>query len=282
MTLFVFPQSELGPHIDEYYQLEAKIARGAGAEVRFVSSDGVLDTPVGKTHLAVYRGWMMPPVRYEQLYHALFYTQGVRLINERAQYAACHWLPNALPHLSPTPRTLVIPATDGDANTDPLSIFSCVAQYFGAAPIVVKDYVKSQAGLWDTACFIPDATDATHFAAVLNEFLKWVDTEGGLVFREYVPLRVVSEHPRRVRECRLWVVRGGVVYAEARYDDCACDAALRVARPAIAGLAHQSNFFTLDVAQRRNGKWIILEAGDGGVSGTDAPADVIPGILRAL
>lgn len=38
-------------------------------------------------------------------------------------------------------------------------------------------------------------------------------------------------------------------------------------------VAVQSRFFTMDVARRRNGAWMIVELGDGQVSGLSVGAD---------
>src|SRR5438045_3836630 len=46
------------------------------------------------TRLAVYRGWMLTPERYTQLYEALG-ARGVRLINSPAEYRHCHYLPES-------------------------------------------------------------------------------------------------------------------------------------------------------------------------------------------
>src|SRR4051812_43865759 len=44
--------------------------------------------------LAIYRGWMLKPYQYEQLYQALT-TRGITLINDPAAYKHCHYLPES-------------------------------------------------------------------------------------------------------------------------------------------------------------------------------------------
>ena len=59
---------------------------------------------------------------------------------------------------------------------------------------MVKDWVKSQSGLWAEACFIPDAADTAAALRVVNRFmeLQGADLEGGITLREWVPLVQVS------------------------------------------------------------------------------------------
>ena len=46
-----------------------------------------------KTEKGIYRGWMLNPIQYEQLYTALL-ERNIELINNPNQYEFCHYLPN--------------------------------------------------------------------------------------------------------------------------------------------------------------------------------------------
>src|SRR5215213_6453612 len=85
---------------------------------------------------------------------------------------------------------------------------------FGDAPLVLKDYVKSQKHAWAEACFIPSAADRGSVERVVRRFIELQDAEltGGLVFREYVQLRQIGTHSRSgmplTREYRLFFLDG--------------------------------------------------------------------------
>ena len=54
----------------------------------------------------IYRGWMLKPVQYQQLYDGLL-EKNIKLVNSPAQYKFCHYLPESydcLLYTSPSPR----------------------------------------------------------------------------------------------------------------------------------------------------------------------------------
>src|SRR5205823_3673815 len=130
------------------------------------------------------------------------------------------------------------------------------------------------------ACFIPSANDREAVSRVVARFLELQgdDLNEGLVFREYVEFEPIGVHPRSgmplTEEYRVFWLDGSPVFwspywAEGDY---------RVSEPPIerfAGLAAavRSRFFTMDVARRRDGGWMIVELGDGQVSGLPREAD---------
>jgi hypothetical protein len=152
---------------------------------------------------------------------------------------------------------------------------------FGDAPIVVKDYVKSQKHYWNEACFIPSASDAASVERVVSRFIELQDGNltGGLVFREFVALDALTTHSKSgmplTKEFRRFVLDGrplitAAYWEEGDYGDAAppdelfVDIASRV----------NSRFLTMDVARCTNGKWTIMELGDAQVSGI--PDRVLP------
>jgi hypothetical protein len=99
-----------------------------------------------------------------------------------------------------------------------------------------------------------------------------------LVFREYVEFEPVGIHPRSgmplTEEYRVFWLDGKPVFwapywAEGDYP---------ISPPPIerfAGVAAavRSRFFTMDLARRRDGDWMIVELGDGQVSGLPRESD---------
>ena len=151
---------------------------------------------------------------------------------------------------------------------------------FGDAPVVVKDFVKSRKHEWAEACFIPSAADREAVERVVGRFLELQgeDLAEGLVFREYVEFEPVGVHPRSgmplTEEYRIFWLDGVPVFWSPYWDE----GDYRGSEPPIerfAGVAAavRSRFFTMDVARRRDGDWMIVELGDGQVSGLPRESD---------
>ncbi len=159
---------------------------------------------------------------------------------------------------------------------------------FNHKPLIVKDYVKSRKHEWEEACFIPDSSDAPQALKVIRTFIdrQGVDLVGGIVLREYIPLRIIDHHKKSgmpiANEARIfyyyqkafaaikyWSGEQVPNYHEYDFLNKVCDCL-------------DSNFFTIDIAQKVNGEWFIIEAGDGQVSGLQnfAPALFYDGLLK--
>jgi hypothetical protein len=239
---------------------------------------------------ALYRGWMLRPALYAELYAALR-ERGWVLINDPSAYTHCHYFPESYPIIAPyTPFSVAIEVRAG---FDIASIVPLLAP-FGDRPVIIKDYVKSRKHEWYEACFIPNASDDAAVRRVVERFLELqgADLNAGLVLREFVDLQPLAEHSKSgmplTQEFRLWFVDGRRIYSsqyweEGNYtsatppDDLFADVAQQV----------RSCFFTMDVAQKRDGTWIIIELGDGQVAGLPATANAaqffqaLSGVLRA-
>jgi hypothetical protein len=222
----------------------------------------------------LYRGWMMRAAQYDALYRALL-AKGVRLVNDPAAYRFCHHLPESYPVLEgDTPRSTWL---EGTRFTE-LSAILDRLRMFGPAPIVIKDYVKSQKHAWAEACFIPRADDGAAAERVVRRFLELQgeDLVEGLVFREYVPLRIVGTHPRSGMplgaEVRTFWLDGEPVLKHPYWGELGAveseppDAWMRAIARRVP-----SRFFTMDVALREDGRWTVIELGDGQVAGLPTP-----------
>jgi hypothetical protein len=289
------PLSQRAP--DPSYAAEAEAVRTLGAEHALVGYEALVGGDAAgavrrvpasaSARLGVYRGWMLRPERYAAL-HAALAARGVALINDPAAYRHCHYLPESYPAIEPwTPRSVWLPVGPGFA----LARVHEALRPFGSAPVIVKDYVKSQKHAWREACFIPDASDRAAVERVVGRFLQLQgeDLAEGLVFREYVELESAGTHPRSgmplAREFRLFVLDGEPL-ATFRYwseGDYGGDAAPPLAELGQATARVRSRFFTMDVARRTDGRWIVVELGDGQVAGLpdDAAAGRFYGALLA-
>lgn len=203
MAIVLFPSLPFDLHAeDPSWAAERAASRAAGLGTALVDHTRVLagESPAAVARVergagtAVWRGWMMPPARYAELFEALD-ARGVHLINDPAAYRRCHYLPEVLPFLGEdTPGSVWLPVT-GDVRFEDVHERLRV---FGSAPLVLKDFVKSQKHHWDAACFIPAADDRARVEAVTRRFLELQgeDLAEGLVYRAYVPLARVGVHPK--------------------------------------------------------------------------------------
>jgi hypothetical protein len=220
--------------------------------------------------LAIYRGWMLRPDQYAQLYDVL-QAKGLHLINTPAAYRHCHYLPESYPIIqAATPKTVWLPY---DANVSLDRVMASLTP-FGDQPVIVKDYVKSRKHEWHEACYIPAANDRAVVERVVNRFveLQANDLNEGLVFREYVPFQPIGSHTKSgmplMMEFRCFVLDGTVVATSTYWDE---GVYTELAPPAdlFADILPQvqSRFFTMDIAQLTDGTWMIVELGDAQVAG---------------
>jgi len=243
--------------------------------------------PASTEEPAIYRGWMLKPQVYAQLFTALA-EKGLPLINTPAAYTHCHYLPESY-HLIEdcTPRSTWI-KTGPDV---PMDEVMRALQTFGDKPVIVKDFVKSRKHEWNEACYIPCASDRHAVERVVRRFLQLQgeDLNEGLVFREFIEFEPLAPHSKSgmplIKEFRLFVFDGRIIcwtpyWEEGSYGDNKDDF------PPIDTFRHvaqqiQSRFFTMDVARKRDGTWNIIELGDGQVAGLPAKTDV-QAFYRAL
>ena len=197
--------------VDSMFEGERDAALAAGFSVSLIDADALeagdfaaATRKVSKPESpspALYRGWMLDVQTYASLYEALS-RQGLLLINTPEQYQHTHHLPDSYEVIrSHTPLTVW---TTTGSQYDEEAIRQLLAP-FGDAPIIVKDFVKSQKHYWEEACFIPAASDAAAVARVVKRFveLQGERLTGGLVFRAFVELEPLTIHARSA--CSFWM-----------------------------------------------------------------------------
>jgi len=211
---------------------------------------------------AVYRGWMLRAEAYAALYRALG-SRGVELLTTPAEYTSCHHAPDSYAALAEwMPRTAWLERADLDDHARRRALLAA----FQDQPLVIKDWVKSQAGYWREACYIPDASDAQAVERVTRRFRELQDDSlvGGIVFKAYVPLLPVGEP---AHEWRAFMAHGRVAGCWPRSEAAKPPDALLVAVAARV----PSPFASADLGRDANGRWWLLEVGDGQVSGLPDP-----------
>ncbi|MBY0567072.1 MAG: ATP-grasp domain-containing protein [Hyphomonadaceae bacterium] len=226
---------------------------------------------------AVYRGWMLRSDAYAALFEATR-ELGAELLTPPSAYEACHHAPGSYATLRAfTPETTWVTKERLDHPAD----IDAALSTFGEQPVVIKDWVKSQAsGYWDEACFIPSATDRNAASRVIQKFreLQGDSLVGGIVFKRYVPLLPVG---KPADEHRAFIINGAALGCWPRSNA----AAAREGPPAelvsqVAALV-PSPFASADFAVDASGRWWLLEVGDGQVSGLPSDTAAKP-LFEAL
>jgi glycosyltransferase involved in cell wall biosynthesis len=266
---------------DEVYAAEIAAARNVGADYALIDFEALVqednpqravrwvETPEALVS-AIYRGWMLTPARYRQLFDALA-VRNVRLINDPAAYSHAHYLPENYDLIKAhTPETVWL-RTGSDVSMDSVM---ALLRPFGDKALILKDFVKSQKHHWADACYIPSASDRRAVEAVVRRFLalQGPDLNEGLVFREYVRLEPLATHSKSgmplTKEYRTFYLDGEPIYTVHYWDegDYAGSAPPSGLFQDVARTI-RSRFFSMDTARRLAGAWTIIELGDGQVAG---------------
>ena len=254
-------------HLIEFEDL---IANNVQQAIRRIpNSDSIED--------AIYRGWMLKPKQYQQLYTALL-ERGIRLINTPEMYLHCHYLPASYPVIKDyTPYSVWLAYDD----TFSMETVHALVTVFGCKPIIVKDYVKSQKHYWHEACYIPDASDKKAVERIVEKFLELQDTDlnEGLVFREFVEFQPLTQHSKSemplTQEYRVFMLDGKPIvttnyWSEGDYPDELVG--MQQFEDIMQGV--NSRFYTMDVARQIQGEWMIVELGDAQVAGLPDHMDI--------
>lgn len=217
--------------------------------------------------LTIYRGWMMKPDLYRLFYDKLE-EKGIILINTPEEYERYHMLPGWYDDFKDD--------TAQSVWEDQGTVESALLLTQGLeGPYIVKDYVKSRKHEWYDACFLQDIADKANAERVIRNFIERQDSDlvGGVVLRQFEKLKSIGFHEKSgmpiSEEYRVFAFAGRIIIIDDywRADE----------KVSFSEEEHQwieasvkklkSNFVTLDIARREDGKLIIMELGDGQVSG---------------
>lgn len=275
-----FNASKISPDFEH----ECRAAVAAGFEVAFVDAIDVLDFSRHDIKGdVIYRGWIILRSEYLAIQAALI-EMGARLTTSFDEYCYASFLPLFYQDLEGhTPRSVWTELSD--AASDNWTIVSrdveidvkALAERLGATSLIVKDYCKSQKHYWLEACYVPDASDVENLTKVTDRYLELQGgLVGGFVFREYTPLRILSHHSKSgmplAAEMRTFWKNGELIL---QHDYWGSEATTNEHPPEgwLKEMASKvrSSFFSMDVAQTVEGSWIVIEIGDGQVTGLPTP-----------
>lgn len=211
----------------------------------------------------IYRGWMLKPHIYQRFYSDLT-KLGFDVITDPSQYERMHCFPHAYHKLqSYTPKILAFPAESDDSRRAPINA-NLINDVFSS--FIMKDFVKSVKGTSfpvhiDTPIFQNELDE------LVNRFIKLRGElfTGGIVCKEYVDLK---RYAGFTNEWRLFVYRGQKVTLARNSNqphDCPAPPASLI--QVCLNIDFDASFYTIDFAEATGGHWIIIETGDGQVSG---------------
>ncbi len=209
----------------------------------------------------------MRPELYRKFY-AMLEERDIILINSPEEYERYHLLPGWYDDF----KSETAQSVWGDEGS--------VTKALRAArelegPFIVKDYVKSRKHEWYDACYIENIANVENASKIITNFVdrQREDLIGGIVLRRFVKLKQIGYHENSgmplSEEYRVFIVSGRVA---AISDYWRGDEEIRLSdaeREWIGSLALRvkSNFVTMDLARKEDGSLIIIEFGDGQVSG---------------
>jgi len=281
----LFPSEPFSPkEVDSCFKAEYEAAKLVGFIPFLFDHDELVTNMLFKSNLPdapgeeyepiLFRGWMLKEEQY------VFFTgslagRGYKTLNSLNEYTQCHHFPEAFnfikEHTSKSWWTSVITPNHIIEKVD----WRSVRDFIGT-DIIIKDYVKSEKGDPDLFILNKELTDE-EFS---NRIKRFIEARGslfnkGLVFKAVEQLK---KYDGETNEWRLFFFNKKMVTFGVNSEKFA-----EFAKPSIdevlkfnnLGMTIPSNFFTMDIAEREDGSWMILELGDGQVSGLAAQEEPI-------
>lgn len=282
--IILFPSEPFSPRaVDSSFRPEYEAAKLAGFDVflfdhdEFVSSGKFkhnLSQRSGKTQEVILRSWMLKEEQYSSLWTNLFEI-GYLPINNVQEYLNCHYFPNAHRIIqNHTSKAWWTPEWEKVIEKDKLN-WKAIRDLLGG-DVIIKDYVKSEKGNPDLFILKKELSDKQFFDRVL----KFVEARGklfnkGLVFKQVENLK---KYNGETNEWRMFFLNNKPINFGFNSEKL-----FRASQPSFSQLIefHElaknipSNFFTMDIAEKEDGSWMILELGDGQVSGLAAQEEPI-------
>lgn len=214
--------------------------------------------------MALYREWMMRPEEYTLFYQQLL-EQNIQLITTPEMYENLHLFPNVYPYIQEdTPRILTYPMDDLNK---PIKINKILEVF---PRFMVKDYVKS---LKDSRFpkYFDASFDQNQFDQYMKEFYQYQGDllTKGICIKEYVDLKKIEGTTNEVRVFYF----NKQVLSISQNSNQPKEADMPPKKLIEKYRFLDSIFYIVDYAQLEDGSWIIIEAGDGSVSGLGLDQD---------
>ncbi len=239
----IYPYNPLNSkEADEPYQEEYKVIKSAGVKCSLFDFDALEygefnpNPNIESDDLVLYRGWMIDPEGYKKLV-SFIESKGALPITSYDNYLKCHHLPGWYEECKEfTPETKFFLNDENLEN----NIRSLDWQaYF------IKDFVKSNSTEKGSIALSP--AEAVEIVHLIEKYRGSI--EGGIAVRRV-------ENYIEETEIRYFIMNGKVYSPTSKTPEIVEKIASTITAP----------FFSVDVIQRKDGKYRIVEIGDGQVS----------------
>ena len=249
--------------IDEDYTLEKEVASELGFLTynfnydEFVNGDKLkLSVSSLNNKNVVYRGWMMTVEQYRRFYSELK-SLGGNLVTTPEEYEYTHHFINSYDKIDRyTPKTIWF-RDEEQINWD--KVRNELGDKF-----IVKDYVKSVKG-FDFPEYLESSMTNEELDKYIDKFkqLRGNLYQGGIVLKKYVQLDKNNGH---THEFRGFFINHGCRLMYHNSDNKEDLVPFHMGNEYAMTMLH-SCFYTIDYARLENGEYIVIEVGDGQVSG---------------
>lgn len=210
---------------------------------------------------AVYRGWMMKPEDYERFYLELL-KNNIKLVTSPDQYRLMHIFPNVYKYVRDDTAKMEIFPLHEKIDVEKLK------KSFNR--FMVKDFVKSEKGT-EIPRFFDDKITQEEFDHWMEVFYNYRGSllTGGICIKEYLSLKVYGD---KTNEFRVFYINNTVATicrnsGQGNYTPEPPRTLIDKYRD-LDGL-----YYTVDYAELDDGRWVVIEAGDGEVSGLSEGQD---------
>lgn len=266
LTAFIYPEDYFSPgRPDEEFIVEYNIAKELGFEVTVFNQETLLPKNILPEFNYLYRGWMLTPDEYKKLNSYIQNRFGMMLVSP-TDYMSTHLytgafkrlnslMPYTSRYLSDTPVEAIVEAVKRDSN-------------YTTGRFFVKDSVKSVKNK-------PEASIAENISTLgktIHNFIKEQDTyiSDDILIKDFIEL------DKDVPEVRLWVTNR---FTKTQIVSSVHPDFSSFILPKIDGFllkeielgfkesATKNSFITIDIAKTVEGKWVVIEIGNGQVSG---------------
>lgn len=283
--IILFPSEPFSPkEVDSSFKAEYEAAKLVGFETFLFDHDemaitGNLKTNLpynngGKLEKIILRGWMLKGEYYGCLSVGLI-ERGYELINGVKEYLNCHYFTNAFPIIKDYTSKAWWTEEWFKMKDTHKTEWKSIRDYLNG-DVIIKDYVKSEKGTPDLFILKKELTNKEFY----EHILRFIDARGklfnvGLVFKEVMDLK---KYDGKTNEWRIFFLNNEPINFGFN-----SEILFSTNQPSLGtlnkfyqlGKTIESNFFTMDIAEKENGDWMILELGDGQVSGLAMAEDAI-------
>lgn len=262
MSAVLFPWDSLRERgFDEAFAVEVEAVRWSDLSAFSVDHDSLSErvrlwNAPADPGLVLYRGWMVSVAQYEVLHKGLA-DRGFSMFTSPAQYAAAHQIDGWVELFKNlTFKTVLLGLSPSDEE------IVAAGESLGVEEFFVKDFVKSvKTGAGFEPITVSNLVQSVRdFASERGDWLS-----GGIVLREFVSL------PDERTEMRGWW-REGVWRAVTVHPDFAGSVPVEVPVSFLDEVDEKLrelgiHFVSVDFVQLADGRWKVIEIGDGQVSG---------------